>query len=132
MENAASQERVLIVEDEPLVNLDIAEALRDDGFEVLQAYTGEEALEILSSERGIRVVFTDVNLPGAIDGIAVAGEVGRRWPQVEVLVTSGHYRPGLDRLDAISHYGRFVPKPYPVRAVARRIHEIIAAQATSH
>jgi DNA-binding NtrC family response regulator len=120
---------VLVVEDEALVNLDIAEALRDEGFDVLQAYNGEQALILLHKRPDIRVVFTDVNLPGAVDGIILASEIERRWPHVEVLVTSAQRRTDLEQLAVVANYGRFVPKPYPPRAVTRRIHEIIEAHA---
>lgn len=129
METAPNPAKVLVVEDEALVNWDIAEALRDDGFDALQAYNGEQALEMLARNGDIRVVFTDINLGGKVDGIVLAGEVHRRWPQVEVLLTSGNHLPALAHLDRIRDYGRFVPKPYPVKAVTRRIHEIIEARA---
>jgi DNA-binding NtrC family response regulator len=120
---------VLVVEDEALLNLDIADALRDEGFDVLQAYNGEQALVMLHRRPDIRLVFTDVNLPGAVDGIILAAEIERRWPQIEVLVTSAQRRSDLEQLAAVANYGRFVPKPYPPRAVTRRIHEIIEARA---
>jgi DNA-binding NarL/FixJ family response regulator len=94
---------------------------------VLQAYNGEQALALLLQRPDIRVVFTDVNLPGAVDGIILASEIERRWPQIEVLVTSAQRRADLEQLAAVSTLGRFVPKPYPPRAVTRRIHEIIEA-----
>jgi DNA-binding NtrC family response regulator len=125
----AAPDTVLVVEDEALLNWDIAEALRDDGFDVLQAYNGEQALAFLGKHPGIRVVFTDVNLPGAVDGIELAGEIERRWPQIELLMTSAERRVDCDRLTVVANYGRFVPKPYPARAVTRRIHEIIDAKA---
>jgi DNA-binding NtrC family response regulator len=129
METASNRSKVLVVEDETLVNWDIAEALRDDRFEVLQAYNGEQALDLLARNGDISVVFTDINLGGAVDGIVLAEEVNRRWPQVEVLLTSGNHLPALAQLDRIRDYGRFVPKPYPLKAVTRRIHEIIEARA---
>jgi two-component system, response regulator PdtaR len=129
METVSNRTKVLIVEDEALVNLDIAEALRDDGFEVLQAYNGEQALQILAQNSDIRVLFTDINLGGAVDGIALAEEADRRWPMTEVLITSANLHPALAQLDRIRDYGRFVPKPYPVKAVTRRIHEIVESLA---
>ncbi len=128
METAA-QNTVLVVEDEALVNWDVAEALRDDGFDVLQAYNGEQALVLLGKHPDIRVVFTDVNLPGAVDGIVLADEIERRWPQIELLMTSAQRRTDCERLTYVANYGRFVPKPYPPRAVTRRIHEILEAAA---
>lgn len=120
---------VLVVEDEALVNWEIADALIADGFGVLQAYTGEQALALLEKRSDVRVVFSDINLPGKIDGIALAAEIERRWPTVELLMTSAERWPDADRIPAISQYGRFVPKPYPVGAVTRRIHDIVAERA---
>jgi len=119
----------LVVEDEVLVNVDVAEALRDDDVETLQAYTAEEALAFLEARSDICVVFTDVNLPGKIDGIALASEIQRRWPEIEVLVTSGRRLPRFDGDHLVKLHDRFVPKPYQAEAVARRIHDIIDAQA---
>lgn len=125
MDAMAKQGLVLVVEDEPILNNDMTDALRDDGLEALQAYTAEEALALLEHHGGVRVVFTDVNLPGPLDGVALAGEVRRRWPQIDVLITSGRMAPDVASLDLVAHYGRFVPKPYPTAAVTRRIREIM-------
>ncbi|HVY19507.1 MAG TPA: response regulator [Bauldia sp.] len=127
----ATPKKVLVVEDEVLVNWDVADALRDDGFEVLQAFSGEQALDMLLRHRDVGVVFTDINLPGAVDGLMLAEEIEHRWPGVEVLVTSGNHMALVDRLESIRNFGRFVPKPYPVKAVTRRIHEIIESHAAA-
>jgi DNA-binding NtrC family response regulator len=121
---------VLVVEDEVLVNWDIAETLREDGFETLQAFSGEQALDLLREHGEVAVVFTDINLPGAVSGLMLADEIQHRWPQVEVLVTSGNHLPSIEHLPNIQGLGRFVPKPYPVKAVARRIHEIMEARVS--
>jgi len=129
METATKPATILVVEDQLLINWDVADALRDDGYRALQAYTGEEAMTLLEAHHDIRVVFTDISLPGRIDGIALASEVNRRWPQIELLLTSAHRGIDTDSLDFVARYGRFVPKPYPTRAVTRRIREIIEARA---
>jgi len=129
MNAAAKPMIVLVVEDEVLVNLNIAEALREDGLKPVQAYTAEEALAVLDARGDISVVFTDVNLPGKIDGIALAAEIHLRWPEIEVLVTSGRKLPRFDGGNLVTLHDRFVPKPYRAEAVARRIHDIIDAQA---
>ena len=129
MKDANTAGTVLVVEDEAMVNLDVSEALRDEGFETVQSYSGEEALSVLEARSDIRVVFADVNLPGTIDGIQLAREVQRRWPQIELLMTSSHKASELGELDVVTHHGRFVPKPYPAHAVARRIHDILKAAA---
>jgi DNA-binding NtrC family response regulator len=125
MEPATTRATVLVVEDEALVNWNIADALRDDGFCVIQAFTGEQAMSIVNQRSDIRLVFADVNLPGELDGIALVADVQKRLPHVEVLFTSAFNRERLEKLDVVKHFGRFVPKPYPLQAVVRRIHEII-------
>jgi len=127
METKGNNGTVLVVEDEALLNWDVSAVLREDGFEALQAYSAEEALKILSGRNSVRVLFTDINLPGK-DGIELAAEVSARWPQIEVLMTSGRHL-GLETHPLVGVYGRFVPKPYPPKAVARRIHEIIDSRA---
>jgi DNA-binding response OmpR family regulator len=122
-------ETVLVVEDETLINWDVSDTLREEGFDVLQAFSGEEAVAQLERRRDIRLVFTDVNLPGEIDGIALADEIRRRWPATELLMTSAHRGADVQKLDFIAALGRFVPKPYPPRAVARRIHDIVQRAA---
>jgi two-component system, response regulator PdtaR len=125
METATTPATVLVVEDEALVNWNIADALRDDGFCVVQAFSGEQALSIVEKRQDIRLVFADVNLPGEIDGIALVASVQKHSPHIEVLLTSAFNRERLDKLDVVKLFGRFVPKPYPLQAVVRRIHEII-------
>ena len=125
MDTAAPPNFVLVVEDEPLLNLHVSEALRDDGLDPIQVDTAEAALAVLERRGDIRFVFTDVNLPGKIDGIALANQIRRRWPQIELLITSGQGQT----LDRVTPRERFVPKPYRAEAVARRIHEIIDGQA---
>lgn len=124
-----TKKTVLVVEDETLVNWDVADALRDAGFTVLQAYSGDEALEILEDNRDVRVVFTDVNLPGNTDGVALTKLIEDRYPRIEVLVTSAHRRPEVEQLEVVSQLGRFVQKPYPTGAVTRRISEIVEQHA---
>ena len=129
MDTAATPNFVLVVEDEPLLNLDVSEALRDDGLDPIQVGTAEAALAVLETRSDIRLVFTDVNLPGKIDGIALASQIQLRWPQIDLLITSGRRQIGLEQSEVVTSYDRFVPKPYRAEAVARRIHAIIDGQA---
>lgn len=102
---------VLIVEDEPLLRLyatDIAESL---GFEVVEAQDALEASRILAARNDISVVFTDVNLPGSMDGLALAAMVRDRWPPIELIVTSGVVRAEAARLP---DRGVFIAKPYSI------------------
>jgi CheY-like chemotaxis protein len=100
---------VLIVEDEPLVRLYAVETIEDAGFEVIEAANADEAIRILESRRDIRVVFTDLHMPGSMDGLKLAHAVRNRWPPIKIIVTSGRERVAEQYLPA---GGRFVANPY--------------------
>src|SRR5205807_8115222 len=88
---------VLIVEDEFLIRMATAEAIRDAGFNVLEAADADEAVAILEGRTDIRVVFTDIHMPGSMDGAKLAHAIRHRWPSVQVMATSG--RLPLETLD---------------------------------
>ncbi len=113
-----TQPTVLIVEDEPLVRLVGTDLLTDAGFHVIEACDSREALEILENCTDVEVVFTDVDMPGAMDGYALADEIGRRWPKIGVVVTSGRRAPGPY---AIPNSSRFLPKPYSAGTLVNNI-----------
>src|SRR3954470_24429315 len=80
---------VLVVEDETLVRLSTVEIVEGAGFETIAAANADEAIRILESRSDIRAVFTDVQMPGSIDGLRLARVVRDRWPSVALIVTSG-------------------------------------------
>ena len=100
---------VLIVEDEPLVRLCAVETLEDAGFAVIEAGNADEAIRILESRLDIRVVFTDIHMPGSMDGLKLAHAVRNRWPPIKIIVTSGRERV---RTQDLPDGGRFFAKPY--------------------
>lgn len=81
---------VLVVEDEAIVRVDIADQLSDTGFVVLEAANADEAIVLLETNPAIRLIFTDVDMPGSMDGLRLAAAVADRWPPVRIIVTSGH------------------------------------------
>lgn len=98
---------VLIVEDDVLIRLNIAEELGDEGFQVVEASNADEAIHIRQQQRDIHLLFTDIDMPGSMDGLKLAAFVRDRWPPVKIIVTSGkHQRPEVPS-DVL-----FVPKPY--------------------
>jgi two-component system, response regulator PdtaR len=115
---------VLIAEDEELIRVVAAEALRDEGFEVIEAIHAEDALNSLETHATvIHVLFTDVQMPGTMDGIALAHYTARSWPWIALLITSGLARPDHGALPIQS---RFLPKPYhPAHAISH-IREMVA------
>jgi two-component system, response regulator PdtaR len=115
---------ILIVEDEFLLRLDSAETIESAGFEVVQASNADEAIAILQARPAIHVVFTDVQMPGSMDGLKLARFVRDRWPPIRILATSGLVRVGADDLPAGSV---FLPKPYRGAQVVATLREMTAA-----
>lgn len=105
---------VLIVEDEPLVRLSAVETVESAGFEVIEAANADEAIRILESRSDIRVVFTDLHMPGSMDGLKLAHAVRNRWPPIKIIVTSGRETLAEQDLPA---GGRFFAKPYDPGAI---------------
>jgi CheY-like chemotaxis protein len=101
---------VLIVEDEALVRLDMAEHVAGLGYRVLEAANADEAIGALNARSDIRLVLTDVDMPGSMDGLSLARFVLRRWPPIRVLVVSGHV--DVSKSD-LPEGAEFCPKPCP-------------------
>ena len=118
---------VLVVEDEFLIRTDIASRLRDGGFTVFEAGHADEAIQILEARADIHLVFTDVDMPGSMDGLKLAAYVRDRWPPIKLIVTSGHMVVEESRLPK---GGRFFSKPYQVQQIVSAIVELITAEAS--
>ena len=115
---------VLVVEDEPLMLIDAVDLVREAGFEAIGAKNADEAIRILESRDDIRIVFTDVNMPGSMDGIRLAHAVRHRWPPIEIIVTSGLTLANVQEL--LPERGIFFPKPYTPAQVASALHRLAA------
>jgi two-component system, response regulator PdtaR len=114
---------VLIVEDEFLVRIDAVDSIGRAGFKVYEASNADEAIRILETHHDIRVVFTDINMPGTMDGLKLAHYVRGRWPPIKLIVTSGHPLPSGDGLPAGAIYFN---KPYQLEKITRSIRDIAA------
>jgi CheY-like chemotaxis protein len=115
--------RVLVVEDEPLVRMLAVDVVEEAGFEAIEASDADEALELLCKVPDIRLLFTDIDMPGSMDGLRLAAAVRDRWPPVHIIVVSGKQRPTPDELPD----GIFFPKPYDVANVCRTMQGMLAA-----
>ena len=107
--SSEQRQAVLVVEDEALIRMHAADMIRDLGFEVIEAANADQAISLLESNSKISVMFTDVQMPGSMDGLRLAAVVRKRWPPVALLVTSGQFRPKGGDLPENTH---FLPKPY--------------------
>jgi len=116
---------VLVAEDEALVReLSVGE-LQDAGYTVIEAANAGQALAILENGVAVDVLFTDVNMPGEIDGMVLAQLVHRRWPGVGLIVTSG--KTDIPETD-LPDDGRFIRKPYRLSEMSRMVGQIAGAR----
>lgn len=113
---------VLVVEDEALLRLNATMVVEDAGFEAIEAANADEAIRILEARDDIRIVFTDIRMPGSMDGLCFASAVRDRWPPIQFIVTSGHATPPAGDLPVGGH---FIQKPYENAQVARALHSLV-------
>lgn len=109
---------VLVVEDEALVRMGIVDFLEDQGFRVFEAADADEAISLLTKVAEISVLFTDVDMPGGMDGLRLAAAVRDRWPPIKIIVTSGHLRGDPANLP---HDAVFFSKPYNPDVIAKTV-----------
>lgn len=127
-EAAKVAETILVVEDEVLIRLVIAEYLRDCGYRVIEAVDADEALLVLQqSERAIDVVFTDIEMPGTMDGFGLAQWVRTNRPDSEVILCGSVGRAVQAASDLCDANGS-VPKPYDPQTVHDRIRRLLASR----
>lgn len=113
----------LAVDDDAIIRIDACQILEEAGFRCLDAETGDAALDILVEKHArIVVLFTDVEMPGALDGFDLAREVARRWPHIEIVVSSGGRRPGPgDMPDKAA----FIAKPFSAEVVHDELRRLL-------
>ncbi len=118
-------ETILVVEDEDDVRSFTRDTLQELGYDVREAANGPAALRALEANPGLRLLFTDIGLPGGLNGRQLADEARRRWPSIRVLLTTGYTR------DAVVRHGRLEPgvellvKPFTEADLARKIREVL-------
>jgi DNA-binding NtrC family response regulator len=113
---------VIVVDDEAIIRMAMSYALEDEDFLPLEAGSAEEAIAILEREAAsIHVVFTDVRMPGDMDGVELARHVRRHWPHIGLIAASGHSRL---RPQGLPSGCRFVTKPYDLHDVVGQIREL--------
>jgi two-component system, response regulator PdtaR len=113
---------VVIAEDEALLRMTAADILDEAGYETIQAADADAALAILKCRPDVSVLFTDIQMPGPLDGLELARLVHERWPEVLLLITSGNTFPPRG---AIPDDGRFLRKPYRAAEIVGQIDELV-------
>ena len=109
---------VLVVEDEELVRLNSCETLEAAGLKVLEAANAEEGVALRETHPEIRVLVTDVRMPGWMSGIDLARLVEKKWPEISILVTSAYYTAEEGELPENM---TLFPKPFSPDALAREV-----------
>jgi DNA-binding NtrC family response regulator len=119
---ASFRPAILVVEDEVLIRISIAQELEDAGFEVFEAEDAHAAIAILEKYSHIHVMFSDVDMPGGLDGLRLAELVRGRWPPIKIIITSGH----RNLTNVVAHYiEKILPKPYTPEKVVSAIRELV-------
>jgi CheY-like chemotaxis protein len=112
---------LLVVEDEPLIRIDLADSLAEMGYRVIEAVSADTAIKALETHPEIVAVITDLSMPGSMDGLALARVVRERWPPCALIMVSGHQRPAASELPSGL---RFLPKPVAFGALRRTLGEL--------
>ena len=107
---------ILVVEDDRLINLMASDDLEKAGYEVISAFNADQAIDILENRDDIRLLFTDIDMPGSMDGLKLMAAVRDRWPPIPIIVTSGKHAPC-----ELPERASFVSKPYRADYVLQTI-----------
>ena len=114
---------VLIFEDDFLIRTHAAEMIAVAGFDVIEAANADDAIVILEARLDITVVFTDIQMPGSMDGLRLAAAIRGRWPPIKIVATSGMVDV---RIINLPPGGRFLAKPYSPSQIVATLRELTA------
>jgi CheY-like chemotaxis protein len=118
----AHKKLVLVVEDEAIIRMEAVQMLEDAGFNVVEASNASDAIGLLEARTDICAVFTDINMPGTLDGLKLARAIRGRWPPIHLILTSGLVSPNEQDLPS---NGRFIQKPYKAEHVIATLRELL-------
>jgi len=113
---------VLVVEDNAVVRMGILSAIQDEGYLALSACDADEALIKLSNHAEVDVLFTDIRMPGSMDGLALANRIRQSHPGMEIIIASGNLHPTADRMPSRA---LFLPKPYNALQIGAILRKLI-------
>jgi len=114
---------VLVVEDEVFSRLHAVDLVEDAGYTAIEASNSDEPIATLEARKDIRIVLTDIDMPGSMDGLKLAHAIRKRWPPIELILTSGHFHLTDDDMP---ERGRFFPKPYPDQEIVSALQHFAA------
>lgn len=114
---------VLVVEDDGIIRMGAMDLMRRAGFEAIEAATADEAIKILEVRRDIHLVFTDVEMPGSMDGLKLSHYIRERWPPIKLIVASGRT---IIEQSQLPEGARFYTKPYDDNDIVQSILQLVA------
>ncbi len=114
---------VLVVEDEPILRMMAMDLVEEAGFRAVEATDATQAIEILERRSDIRIVFSDIDMPRGLDGMRLAALIRKRWPPIELILTSDGLLPDLALLP---EGGVFFSRPYLERDVIATLRRMVA------
>lgn len=121
--NSGDRPYALVVDDDDVLRMDVAEILEQAGFETLEAPDGDEAIVVLEQHHlNVTLLFSDVEMPGSRNGFALAREVAVRWPSISLVIASGRLSPGPGDLPEGAH---FISKPFSAEMVHGHLREML-------
>lgn len=127
-ELTGSPANVLVVEDEMVLRMRAVDIVEDAGFTAVEAVNADEAISILEARSDISLLFTDIQMPGSMDGLKLAHAVHDRWPAIKIILVSGQVNPSEAERAADS---RFFGKPLGVEEMAAQLQAMIGVGALS-
>ncbi len=113
---------ILVVEDELIIRMVVADELRDSGYDVIEALNADEALTILRSPVRVDLIFSDVRMPGSLDGLGLLTMVRKNFPDLPVIITSGHLEPSQAIARGANH---FIAKPCAAELVVDAVRDLL-------
>src|ERR1700754_3584945 len=117
---------VLVVEDEMILRMRAVDIVEDAGFNPVEAVNADQAIAILESRSDIALLFTDIQMPGSIDGLKLAHAVHDRWPSIKIILVSGQVKPSDTERPTDS---RFFDKPLAVEQMITELQDMVGAGA---
>lgn len=121
MTDACDGPVVLVVEDEALIRMCAVDLVENAGFRVVEASNADEAVEIINRGQDIDIIFTDVDMPGSMDGLELVRQLHESQPEVGIIVASGRRMPSRGELPTLA---RFFPKPYDEARISDALQEL--------
>ena len=112
---------VLVVEDDTLLRMHAAEMIDEAGYEAIEAQNADEAIKVLEARSDVAIVFTDIDMPGSMNGLKLAQTIADRWPPVRIVATSGHFQM---RDGDLPPGGVFIAKPYRSHQILSTLNEM--------